>query len=32
MRHNIVWGKESALEAGGGVEREALIKSLVYTR
>ncbi len=25
-------GKESALGAGGGVEREALIKSLIYTR
>ncbi len=25
-------GKESALEAGGGVERVVLIKSLFYTR
>ncbi len=25
-------GKESALGAGGGVERVALIKSLIYTR
>jgi len=26
------FGKESALGAGGGVERDALIKSLIYTR
>ncbi len=26
------FGKESALGAGGGVEREALIKSLIYKR
>jgi hypothetical protein len=25
-------GKESALEAGGGVERAALIKSLIYVK
>ncbi len=32
MRRGIVLGKESALGAGGGVERVALIKSLIYTR
>jgi len=34
MRCNIVLGKESALGAGGagGVERVALIKSLIYAR
>ncbi len=32
MRHIIVWGKESALGARGGVERVALIKSLIYVR
>jgi len=30
MQHCI--GKESALGAGGGVERVALIKSLIYAR
>jgi len=30
MQH--CFGKESALEAGGGVERVALIKSLNYER
>jgi len=30
MRHGIVLGKESALGAGGGVERVVLIKSLIY--
>jgi len=32
MRLSIVLGKESALGAGGGVERVALIKSLIYAR
>jgi len=32
MRHCIVLGKESALGAGGGVERVALFKSLIYAR
>jgi len=32
MRRSIVLGKESALGAGGGVERVALIKSLIYAR
>jgi len=27
-----LFGKESAREAGGGVERVALIKSLIYSR
>jgi len=27
-----LFGKESAREVGGGVERVALIKSLIYTR
>jgi hypothetical protein len=32
MRQGIVFGKESALGTGGGVERVALIKSLIYAR
>jgi hypothetical protein len=32
MRHSIVLGKESAFGARGGVERVALIKSLIYAR
>jgi hypothetical protein len=29
MRRSIVWGKENALGARGGVERVALIKNLI---
>jgi len=32
MRRCIVLEKESALGAGGGVERVALIKSLIYVK
>ncbi len=32
MFTNKLFGKESAREAGGGVERVALIKSLIYAR
>jgi hypothetical protein len=32
MRQSIVWERKSALGARGGVERDAVIKSLIYSR